>query len=156
MLLSDLFFPKNDLAVAHQLVVQPQAVLVRGRFASGARRPAQQPHAGGRLKDIRRKWAPVHVKFHAQVAGVGDPGNLVAFIEYHDLGDESNKYGAFSHFRCGPGFARGPLLLILSVHSDDSIFPAKNSWTLVAAAANSLLGKLNSRSFTTNLYSRAS
>ena len=29
--------------MAHELVVQPQAVLVRGRFATGARRSAQQP-----------------------------------------------------------------------------------------------------------------
>jgi hypothetical protein len=51
-LFSDLFLSKDDFAVAHQLVVQPKAVLIRGRLASGARRATEQAHAGGRLKDI--------------------------------------------------------------------------------------------------------
>jgi hypothetical protein len=91
-------FAQDDFAVAHELVVQPQAVLVRGRFASRTRRAAEQAHAGGRLKNVRRKRAPVHIEFHAQVAGVGNPGDLVAFINHDHLWDKSNEYGAFGHF----------------------------------------------------------
>ena len=88
--------------MAHELVVQPQAVLIRGRFASGAGRTAEQPHAGGRLKNVRRERTPVHIKFDAQIARVGDPGYLVAFLDHDDLRDESNEYGAFSHFSVWP------------------------------------------------------
>ena len=84
--------------MAHELVVQPQAVLVGGRFASGARRAAEQPHAGRRLKNVGRKRTPVHIEFDAQIARVGDPGDLVAFIDHDDLRDKSNEYGAFRHF----------------------------------------------------------
>jgi len=93
-----LFFAQNDFAMANELVVQPEAVLVRRRFASGARRTAEQAHPRGGLKNIRRKGAAVHIEFDAQIACVGDPGNLVAFIDHDDLRDESNEYGAFSHF----------------------------------------------------------
>jgi len=93
-----LFFPKNHFAVAYELVVEPQAIFVRRRFAAGTRRAAEQTHAGGRLKHVRRKGAAIHVEFHAQVAGVGDPGDLIAIVENDDLRDESNEYGAFSHF----------------------------------------------------------
>lgn len=129
-LFSRLFFAQDDFAVAHQLVVQPQAVFVRGRFASGARRAAEQPHAGGRLKNVRRKRTAVHIEFHAQIAGVGDPGYLVAFIDHDDLRDESNEYGAFSHFSVRPYAVPGPILLILSLHRDDSISHGKNSCEL--------------------------
>ena len=93
--------------MAHELVVQPQAVLVCGRFASGARRAAEQPHAGRRLKNVRRKRTPVHIEFNAQIARVGNPGYLVSFIDHDDLRDESNKYGAFSHFSAWPQYRSG-------------------------------------------------
>jgi len=83
--------------VAHELVVQPQAILIGGRFAAGARRAAEQAHAGRRLKNVRGKRAAVHIKFHAQIAGVGNPGYLVAFIDHDNLRNKSNEYGAFSH-----------------------------------------------------------
>jgi len=95
-------FAQNDFALAHELVVQPQAVLIRGRFASGARRAAKQPHAGGRLKNVGRKRTAVYIEFDAQIARVGDPGYLVAFVNHDDLRDESNEYGAFSHFSVWP------------------------------------------------------
>jgi len=84
--------------VAHELVVQPQSVLVRSRFASGARRAAEQAHAGRGLKNVRGKRATVHIEFDAQITRIGNPGYLVAFIDHDDLRDESNEYGAFSHF----------------------------------------------------------
>ena len=88
--------------MTHGLVIQPQAVLVRGRFASRARRAAEQAHARRRLKNVRRKRTPVDIEFDAQIARVGDPGYLIAFIDHHDLRDESNKYRAFSHFSVWP------------------------------------------------------
>jgi len=102
LFLADLFFPQNHLAMADELIVQPQAVLVRGRFASGARGAAEQPHAGRRLKNVRRKRTPVDIEFDAQIARVGDPGYLVAFLDDDDLRDESNEYWAFSHFCMWP------------------------------------------------------
>ena len=89
--------------MADELVVEPQTVLVRGRFAAGAWRAAQQAHPGGRLKHIRGKGAAVGVEFDAQIARVGDPGNLVAFVEHYNLRNQSNEYGAFSHFVFSPG-----------------------------------------------------
>ncbi len=53
LIFSLLLFSQDDFAVAHELIVQPQTVLVRGRFATGARRAAEQPHAGRRLKNVR-------------------------------------------------------------------------------------------------------
>ena len=88
--------------MADQLVVEPQAVFIRRRFAAGSRRAAEQAYARGCLKNVRRKGAAIHVEFDAQIAGVGDPGYLVAFIDNDDLGDKSNEYGAFSHFPGGP------------------------------------------------------
>jgi hypothetical protein len=105
-----LFFAQDHFALAHELVVQPQTVFIGGRFASGPRRAAKEPHSRRSLKNIGGKRAPVHVEFHAQIAGVGNPGYLVAFIDYDDLGDESYEYGAFSHFLCGP-MPCGPMLL---------------------------------------------
>ncbi len=102
--------------MADELIVQPQAVLVRGRLASRARRAAEQPHAGRRLKNVRRKRTPVHIKFDAQIARVGDPGYLVAFLDDDDLRDESNEYGAFSHFSMwarGNSGAHAPKLMSL-------------------------------------------
>ena len=98
LVFAELFFPENHFALAHELVVEPQAVLVRGCFASGARRAAEQSHAGWRLKNVGRKRTAVHIEFDAQIARVGDPGYLVAFINHDHLRNESNEYGAFSHF----------------------------------------------------------
>ena len=120
---ANLFFAENHFAVAYELIVQPQAVLVGGRFASWAWRAAEQAHTGGGLKNVRRKGAAVHIEFDAQIACVGDPGNLVDFIDHDDLRDESNEYGTFSHFSLWPRSLAEPILLILSVYSDDSIFP---------------------------------
>ncbi len=98
LLSAELFFPENHFALAHELVVKPQTVLVRRRFASGAWRAAEQPHAGGRLKYVGRKRTAVHIEFDAQIARVGYPGYLVAFIDHDDLRNESNEYGTFRHF----------------------------------------------------------
>src|SRR5260370_32181211 len=111
----------------------PYTTLFRSGFASGARRAAEQPHAGGSLKTVRRKRTAVHIKLNAQIACVGDPRYLVAFIEHHDLRDQSYEYGTFSHFSLWP-HAFGAKLLILSMHRDDSIFPAKNSRELAHGA----------------------
>jgi hypothetical protein len=107
LIFSRSFFAQDDFALAHELVVQPHAVLIRGRFASGARRAAEQPHAGRRLINVRRKRTPVHIEFHAQIARVRDPGYLVAFVNHNDLRDESNEYGTFSHFSVWPRYNSG-------------------------------------------------
>ena len=93
--------------MADELIVQPQLVFVGGRFAAGARRAAEQAHAGGCLKNVGRKGTAVHIKFDAQIAGVGDPGNLVAVVENDGLRDESNEYGAFRHFSVWLRFGSG-------------------------------------------------
>lgn len=84
--------------MAHKLVVKPEAVLVRCGFAAGAWRAAEQANAGGSLKNVGRKGTAVDVKLDAQVSGVGGPGNLVAGVQHHRLGDETYKYRAFRHF----------------------------------------------------------
>lgn len=102
LILERLFFAQDDFALPHELVVQPQSVFVRGRFASGTRRATEQPHAGRSLKNVGRKRTSVHIEFDAQIARVRDPGYLVAYIDHDDLRDESNEYGAFSHFSVWP------------------------------------------------------
>src|SRR6266404_2585570 len=102
-----LFFAEDDFAVTDELVVQPQLVFVGGRFAAWAWRAAEQAHARGRLKNVRRKGTAVHIKFDAQIAGVGDPGDLVAVVEHDGLRDESNEYGAFRHFSVWLRFSIG-------------------------------------------------
>ncbi len=93
-----LLVAENHFAVPHELVIEPQAVFVTGGFAAGTRRAAQQAHAGGRLKNIRGKRTAVDVKLDAQIASVGNPGNLITGIKDHRLRNQSNQYGAFSHF----------------------------------------------------------
>ena len=129
-LLRVLFFAQDDFALADELVVQPQAIFVRSRFASRTRRAAEQAHAGWGLKNVRGKRAAVRIKFDAQISCVGDPGDLVAFIEHDDLRDESNEYGAFGHFFLSPRCRSGAVVPDLSVHREDSIFPGKNSCEL--------------------------
>jgi hypothetical protein len=99
---ADLFFAQNHFALAHQLVVQPQAIFIGCCFASGARRAAEETHAGRSLENIRGKRTAVYVKFDAQIPCVRNPGYLVAFIDHDDLRDESNEYGTFSHFSFAP------------------------------------------------------
>jgi hypothetical protein len=84
--------------MADELIVQPQLVFVGGRFAAGAGRAAEQAHPRGRLKNVGRKGTAVHIKFDAQIAGVGDPGDLIAVVEHDRLRYETNEYGAFRHF----------------------------------------------------------
>lgn len=93
-----LFFAENHFALAHKLVVEPQAVFVGCCFAAGARRAAHQANPRGRLKNIRRKGAAIHIKFHSQIAGIGNPRNLIAGVDDYRLRNQSNEYGAFSHF----------------------------------------------------------
>ena len=93
--------------MADELIVEPQLVFVGGRFAAGARRAAEQAHARGRLKNVGRKGTAVHIKFDAQIAGVGNPRDLVAVVENDGLWDESNEYGAFRHFSVWLRFSSG-------------------------------------------------
>src|ERR1700756_3805993 len=99
-----LLFAEYDFSLADELVVQPEAVFVCGPFTSGARRAAEQAHSGRCLKNIRRKRAPVHIEFNAQIARVGNPRHLVTFINDDHLWNESNEYGALSHFSLWPCF----------------------------------------------------
>ena len=93
--------------MADELIVQPQLVFVGGRFAAGARRAAEQAHPRGRLKNVRRKGTAVHIKFDAQIARIGDPGDLVTVVEHDGLRDETNEYGAFRHFSVWLRFGSG-------------------------------------------------
>jgi hypothetical protein len=97
-----LLFAENYFALAYQLIIEPESILIRGTLEPDARRAAQQAHACGGLKNIGRKRAAVDVEFDAKVAGVGDPGDLISGVEYDDLGYESNKYGTLCHFSSAP------------------------------------------------------
>jgi hypothetical protein len=59
-----LLFAENDFALADELVVEPEAVLVGGCFEDDARRAAQKAHACRGLEDVGRKGTAVHVEFH--------------------------------------------------------------------------------------------
>ena len=93
-----LLLAEDHFALAHQLVVEPEAVFVGRGFAAGARRSAEQADSRGRLKNVRGKRAAVHVKLDTQVSRVGNPRNLVAGIQHHGLRNQSNQYRAFCHF----------------------------------------------------------
>jgi hypothetical protein len=54
------------------------------------------------LKDIGGKRAAVDIEFDAKIAGVGDPGDLVAGVENDDLRYKSNEYGALCHCSSAP------------------------------------------------------
>src|SRR6266403_497477 len=107
LIFRSLFLAQDHFAVSDELIVQPQLVFVGRRFAAGARRAAEQAHASGSLKNGGRKGTAVHIKFDAQIAGVGDPGDLVAVVEHHGLRDKTNEYGAFRHFSVWLRFGSG-------------------------------------------------
>ncbi len=86
----------------HDLLVEPEAVFEGAGFDPGARRPTEKTHTGGCLENVGGERAAVDVEFDAKIAGVGDPGDLVAVIEHHGLRNKSNEYGAFGHFSVCP------------------------------------------------------
>jgi hypothetical protein len=95
---SSLFLAQEYLALANKLIIKPNAVFVGAGFQADTGRPAQEAHPNGRLENVGRKWTAVDVELDAQVAGIGDPGDLIAGVEYDCLRDESNEYRAFGHF----------------------------------------------------------
>jgi hypothetical protein len=101
-LLRVLFFTEDDFALADELVVKPEAVLVGGALQTDTGRAAQQAHPCRGLKNVGRKGAAVDVEFDAKIAGVRDPGDLVSGVENDDLGYESDEYGTFCHFSSAP------------------------------------------------------
>jgi hypothetical protein len=103
--LGALFFAEDDFALAYQLIVEPDAILVGGAFEAESRRAAQQAHAGWSLKNIGRERAAVDVEFDAKIASVGDPGDLISGVENNHLGYESNEYGTLCHFSSAPCFS---------------------------------------------------
>ena len=86
-----------DFAAAHELVVDPQAVLVAAGFGAGAWRAGLQAHAGGSLENIGGKRATVPVELDAQITSVADPGDLIAGIEDDYFREYTNENGAFGH-----------------------------------------------------------
>src|SRR6059058_1616244 len=117
-----LLLAEDHFALAHQLVVEPEAVFVGRGFAAGARRSAEQADSRGRLKNVRGKRAAVHVKLDTQVSRVGNPRNLVAGIQHHGLRNQSNQYRAFCHFVFHPDGPSGRSLLEDRTRSDNSTF----------------------------------
>jgi hypothetical protein len=93
-----LLFAENDFAVTYQLVVEPETILEGGGFDPGPSGATEQAHTGGSLKHVGRKRATVHIELDTKIAGVRDPGNLVAVIENDSLGNQAYEYGPFSHF----------------------------------------------------------
>jgi hypothetical protein len=102
---------KQDFAAADQLVVNPQAVFKGAGLGAGARRSGLQTHASGRLKNIGGERTAVDVKFHAQIAGVTDPGDLIAGLEHHDFGENTNENWAFGHAKSLPSMAESAKFL---------------------------------------------
>jgi hypothetical protein len=101
-LLGVLFLAEDDFTLADKLVVQPNTVFVGGALKTDPGRPAEQSHACRSLENIGRKRAAVDVEFDAKIAGVRDPGDLITWIKYNDLGYESNEYGTLCHFSSAP------------------------------------------------------
>jgi hypothetical protein len=54
-------------------------------------------HARGSLENIGGEGAAIDVELNAEIAGVADPGDLIAGIEDNDFGEYTNKNGAFGH-----------------------------------------------------------
>jgi hypothetical protein len=89
--------PEQNLAAANELLVDPQTVFVRADFGARAWWTGLQAHANRSLKNIGAKRATVYIEFDAQVAGIADPGYLIAGIEDHYFGEDTNQNGTFSH-----------------------------------------------------------
>lgn len=92
------FLAEDDFALAHQLIIEPEPVFIGGGLQARARWAAQKAHAGRSLENVGGKGATVDVEFNAKIACIGDPRNLIPWIEYDGLGYQSNKYGALCHF----------------------------------------------------------
>lgn len=86
-----------DFAAANQLIINPQAILVGTGLGAGARRTGMQVHARGSLENIGGERAAVDVELDAEIAGVADPGDLIAGIEDHYFRKYTNEDGAFGH-----------------------------------------------------------
>lgn len=102
-----LLIANYHFALADELVIEPEAVLISRGFGAGPRRAAEQADAGGNLKNVGRKRTTVDIEFDAQIAGVGNPGDLIAGIEHDYLRNESNEYGAFGHCVFGAASRNG-------------------------------------------------
>ena len=90
-------FAQLDLAAADELVINPDAIFVVGRFAAGAGRASEQAHSRRGLKNIGAERATVDVEFDAEIASFAKPGNLIAGIEDDGFRENSNQNGAISH-----------------------------------------------------------
>lgn len=91
-----------DFAAAHQLIVDPQAVLVAASFGAGAWRAGLQAHASRSLENVGGERAAVDVELDTQIAGVANPGDLIAGIEDDYFGEYTNENGAFGHVQSLP------------------------------------------------------
>jgi hypothetical protein len=89
--------PEQNLATANELLVDPQAVFVRTDFGAGPWWTGLQAHANRSLKNIGAKRATVYIEFDAQIAGIANPSDLIAGIQNHDFGENTNENGTFSH-----------------------------------------------------------
>ena len=97
-----LFFAEDDFALAYELIIEPDAILVGGALEAESGRAAQQAHASGGLKNIGSERASVDVEFDAKIAGVGEPGDLITGVKNDHLWYESNEYGTLCHFSSAP------------------------------------------------------
>ena len=88
---------EQDFTPAHELIVNPEAVFVARGLGAGARRAGLHAHPGGSLENVGRERAAVGVELDAQVAGIADPGDLIAGIKHHDFGEYTNENRAFGH-----------------------------------------------------------
>jgi hypothetical protein len=95
--LPTLFIAEDYFAAADHLIVEPQAIFVRAGLGAYRGWTAQQAHTGWGLENVGRERAAIDVEFHAQVARIGEPTDLIAGVENHDLRDQSNQHRTFGH-----------------------------------------------------------
>ena len=88
---------EQDFAAANELFIDPQTILVSADFGAGAWWTGLQAHANRSLKYIGAKRATVYIEFDAQIASIADPGYLIAGIEDHYFGEDTNENGTFGH-----------------------------------------------------------
>jgi hypothetical protein len=92
-----LLVAEENFAATDELVIDPDAVFVADGFRTGARGTSLQAHSGRCLENVRAERAAVRVEFDAKIAGIAEPGNLVAGIEHDGFGEDPDENGAVSH-----------------------------------------------------------
>ena len=90
-------FAEEDFAAANELVVDPDAVFVADGLGTRPSGAGLKTHSRWRLKNIGTEGTAVDIEFDAQVAGIAEPGNLVAGLKNNDFGENTDEDRTVSH-----------------------------------------------------------